>query len=183
MKSRIEGLKAMGGGTYEDSKGRTYIGDRKKERLYAVDRGSKGKLYLYQQRYTIPLLILLMTGFYYDWYMAAASALIAFLILEFLYRRFLNTLTVYENMEIPRNQSMKDRFEATKTSQLLLMVVLSFALAVLLVLNVLQTVKDWTTVYSDLNTVLLILVTAGMELYIVYFLFTGIGILLKRKKA
>ncbi len=78
---------------------------------------------------------------------------------------------------------MKDRFEATKTSQLLLMVVLSFALAVLLVLNVLQTVKDWTTVYSDLNTVLLILVTAGMELYIVYFLFTGIGILLKRKKA
>ncbi len=183
MKSRIEGLKAMGGGVYEDSKGRTYIGERKKERLYAVDRSSKNKLYIYQQRYMIPVVILLMAGFYFDWYTAVALALIAFGILEFLYRRFLSTLTVYENIEIPKNRTLKEHFESTANNKLLLMIVLSFALAILLVVNLLQTVKDWTTAFSDLNSALLVLVTIAMELYIIYFLYTGIGVLLKRKKA
>ena len=174
-------MKAKGGGVYEDSKGRMYVGDRKKEILYAVDRGSMNKLYFYQQRYTLPLIVLLMVGFYYNWYAAAALAALAIVILEFLYRRFLNTLTVYENVEIPGNLSLREKQESTDTRKLILVTVLSLLLGVLLIINLLQSITDWSAAFSDLNSILLILVTFAMEAYVIYFFFTGLGVLLRRR--
>ncbi|MBQ6559304.1 MAG: hypothetical protein IJL85_00565 [Erysipelotrichaceae bacterium] len=183
MKSKIDGLKPMGGGVYEDSKDRMYVGDKKKKILYAVDRNSQKKLYLYQQRYSIPLIILVMVGFYFSWYAAVPLALLALAIFEYLYRRFLNTLTAYENIDIPKNLSLRDKQETTETRKLILVVCLSLLLGVLLIVNLLQTVTDWSTAFSDTNTILLILVTIVMDAYIIYFLFNGLSVLLERKKS
>ncbi|MBR4461677.1 MAG: hypothetical protein IKS51_03755 [Erysipelotrichaceae bacterium] len=181
MKSRIDGLEAKGGGIYEDKKGRTYVGDRKKGVLYVIDRDSRSKLYLFQQRYTIPLIILLLAGFYYNWFAAIGLAILSLLILEFLYRRFLDTLTVYENVEIPESLTLKDRFESIGTGKLLLMLGICLLIGVLLVVNLLQMVTDWTTAFRDANTIFLLLTTAAMEGYVLYFLIQGIGVLIHRK--
>ena len=183
MKSKIDGLKPMGGGVYEDSKGRMYVGDRIKKVLYAVDRSSQKKLYLYQQRYSVPLIILVMVGFYFNWYAAVPLALLALAVFEYLYRRFLNTLTVYENVDIPKNLSLREKQETTETRKLILVVCLGLLLGVLLIVNLLQTVTDWSLAFSDMNITLLILVTVAMDAYIIYFFFTGLSVLLKRRNS
>ena len=183
MKNKIEGLKSMGGNICEDSKGRMYIGDRKKRILYAVDRSSKNKLTFYQQRYTLPLVALVLVGFYINWYVAVPIALAVLALLEYLYRsRFLSELTVYEDIDIPENPSLKMRLEENDMRKLLMVTCLSILLAILLIVNLFQTVTDWSQAFKDPNIAILVVVTVALDLYAIYFFFNAVSVLLKRRQ-
>ena len=183
MKSKIEGLKPQGGGVYEDNKGRLYIGDKKKQILYAVDRDSQKKLSFYQQRYTLPLVVLVLVGFYLNWYAAVPLALVVLIVFEYLYRkRFLADLPVYENIDIPESSSLKQRLEQTKNRKLWTITILSALLAVLLIVNLNQTVSDWSQAFHDPNVAILIIVTIALDVYAIYFLINAINVLVQKIK-
>ena len=107
---------------------------------------------------------------------------LALAVLEYLYRRFLSTLPAYENADIHRNLTMRQRQEDTDTRRLLLVTVLSLVLAVLLVINLFQTITDWSAALQDTNAILLIVVTAVMVAYIIYFFVNALSVLLERRK-
>ena len=180
MKSKIEGLKPQGGGIYEDDKGRTYVGDAKKGILYAVDRNSKNKLSFYQQRLSIPLIVLVMAGFYINWYVAIPAAALVYGVFEFLYRRFLSTLTVYEGVDVPKNPVLRERLEAHDTRKLAFITFLSILLGVLLIVNLFQTVGDFHEAWNDPSKAILIVVTVALDIYALYFSGSAITVLMNR---
>ena len=182
MKSKIEGLTPQGGGVYEDKKGRLYIGDRKKRTLYVVDRGSKNKLGFYQQRYTLPVIALIIMGFYVNWYVAVPAAALTYGVVEFFYRRFLSGLTVYEDAEIPKNLSVKERLADHSTGKLALLLILSILLGALMMVNLFQTIGDFREAASDPAKMILVVVTIAMDVYALYFAASALSVLMERMK-
>ena len=77
---------------------------------------------------------------------------------------------------------MRQRQEDTEARRLLLVTVLSLVLTVLLVINLFQTITDWSAALQDTNAILLIVVTAVMVAYIIYFFVNALSVLLERRK-
>ena len=86
MKVRIGKLKSKGSNIYEDSYGKIFIGIPNKKLAYIVPKGQLTRLNLIQNRMAIPLLVLVLVGFYLDWLIAIGTALIVVLIFEILYK-------------------------------------------------------------------------------------------------
>ena len=67
MKQKISGLKAIGNGTYNDSRKRTIYGDLKNSKAYIVDNNNKRLYTILSSKTFLAISIGLLVGYYLSW--------------------------------------------------------------------------------------------------------------------
>ena len=171
MKAKIEGLTAKGNNVYEDNKGRTYLADHKNRVLYAIGKDSRNQMSFYQQRHLIPMILLVLVGFYVNWYLAVGLALASIVVLEYLYNQvFLKSLVKYENIDIPSEPTLKDKLVEAPRKKIIAVLVMSTLLPILLV----GTVKSFDNLVNDPNSMILLVVSIALIVYAVRYVYSSV---------
>lgn len=175
MKAKIEGLTAKGNNVYEDNKGRTYLADHKNRILYAIGKDSRNQMSFYQQRHLIPMILLVLVGFYVNWYLAVGLALASIVVLEYLYNQvFLKSLVKYENIDIPSEPTLKDKLVEAPRKKIIAVLVMSTLLPILLVANLVGTVKSFDNLVNDPNNMILLVVSIALIVYAVRYVYSSV---------
>jgi len=171
MKAKIEGLTAQGNGVYEDKKGRVYMADRKNKTLYAVTKEKRNQISFYQQRHMIPMIVLVVFGFYINWYLGVALALGSIVILEYLYSQvFLKSLVKYEDVDIPAEPTLTEKMAGASRQKVIAILVMSSLLAILMILNLFITVRSFNDLFNDPNNAILLVVSIALIVYAVRYI-------------
>lgn len=184
MKAKIEGLTAQGNGVYEDKKGRSYIADRKNRSLYLIDKDSRKQLSFFQSRHMVPVILLIMVGFYFDWYLAVGLAVASYVILELIYRKvYLPRMTRYDDVDIPAEPTLKDNLNDFSTGRLVLIAVLSVVMMLMLMVNVAGTAGSFEGLLSNPAILIMAVVSIGLCTFAIRVIWFIIQVLIGRKKS
>lgn len=184
MKAKIEELKPQGNGVYEDKKGRSYIADRKNRALYLIDKDSRKQLSFYQSRHLVPVILIIMVGFYFNWYLALILAVLSYVILEILYRKlYLPRMTRYDDVDIPAEPTLKDNLSDFPTGRLVLIAVLSVVMMLMLMVNTAVTVRSFETLLNNPAALIMSAVSLALCTFAVRLIWFVFQILKDRKKS
>ena len=172
MKENLGEVTVVAKNRFKDRHGRYLIGDRKNHRYYIVDKDKEKMLTVMDNRLIMVLVVLVLAGFAFDLVWGIVIAGVLLLIVEFYYYvKFLPSLRTIENVEVPQTMSsMRIMADEAGTSRNLLRGVVSIITALLLMLNLMLTVKDWSVVwhFEDMGQVILVFFSIAAVLFFIY---------------
>lgn len=118
MKMNIGKLTRKGNNVYEDRSGRIFIHSKRLKCVYMVGKDKLKQFSIFQSRYIIPIIALILIGYYINWIVAVVISLVIYVVLELMYRfYFLKNLTILDEAVLPENSEKEKRYMAySKTS-------------------------------------------------------------------
>ncbi len=171
--------------SYVDSHGRTIIPNFKTKTAYIVQKEDEKKFYVLSNRYSIVVAIIMITGFYWDWTFAVISGVVLFVATEIYYRNFfLANLQQVHNVEFPPKKGIYAVALETPKKKRWIRLVMLVAFAILILVNMFMTIKDWNNVltFSDANDVILVLFSIGLAIFSVYAAIQFIRVMISDKE-
>ncbi len=171
MKQNLGTLTSKGWNQYTDSRGRTIVYVPKTKSGYIIAKEEEKKLMLLSNRYALAVTVLFLLGFYTNWYYGIAAGVVILAGCEYYYRaKFLPSQQEVSDVVVPAKLGMIERMMQRKMSTNIVFAVASIALAVLLVINAINEIDDWSAIwqFKNINDVLLVAVSALVAVYALY---------------
>lgn len=185
MRALFENLRPIGNGLYEDDKGRLIIGDLKNKKGWLITKSERKTYNLYQYRFIVPLLLLVIPGFYINWILGIVLSVVSFAVFTYLYRKsFLEKLTCYEGIEFPERATRRHRIMEQETRVNWLYLAGTLALPVLLFVNLFDQIDVWDVgvITADFNKLALVAVTVLISVYSLYMAFLTLSVIIQKTR-
>ena len=152
MKMNIGKLERKGKNLYEDRSGRLFIYSKKDNCVYMIGKEKLKQFSIYQSRFIIPIVLLILIGYYLSWTIAVCVAIIAYLIFEITYRHiFLKDLTVLNPSVLPEDKNIENRYLTDNKLSNVLRTLVALVFVVLLIINFITQNPNWNSIKSYIN--------------------------------
>lgn len=174
MKRKPIILKYKGNGLYVDERERQFIRDRKENVAYLLYKEEQKKAILYQNRYALPIAILVIVGFLFDWILAIIISVISFAILQYLYtKRFLPSLECFDKVEFSNKSTKEEKINSRSILMNIAQCVAFVAIPILLYFNFKDMVSTFKIeeIFKNINDSILFIVSIAITLFCIYNLF------------
>ncbi len=172
MRQNLGELKEVSFNTFEDSHGRTIIADRKNRVAYIVEKQDMRMFGIMQNRFLLPGIVFILVGNYWSWIWGLILGVVTYLAMEIYFRTsFLIKLPQVGNVDFPARSSVYKKSFAVSMGQLYGRFGVMLLMAIALIWNINNEIKDWKAVFSfqDNNALMLVIMTfafAGICLYV-----------------
>ena len=149
---------------YVDRHGRTLLVNRKKKMAYIIDKNAQKKEVIFSNRYILAIVVGILVGTK-NVYLGVGLGVVIAVVLEVAYHMYyLKSLNTIELDELPEKFSFVNNAMKQTPGRNLSVGVIGLAIPVLLVINAIQTVKDWQAVltFKDINNSFLVITSIAM---------------------
>ena len=167
MKQNLGKLTPVDVDLLKDERGRLILMNYREHYGYLIDHDDERKLGLFQSRYLLAVMLGVFIGFYGKWVWGVLFALVLAGFTEYYYRkRFLPNLQTVESKELPEKRIDRAVIMAQKGKKsLYILLFASLALSVLLLINCYVTVAQSGKEITEINNLLLIIVSIALSIY------------------
>ncbi len=167
MKQNLGKLTPIDVNLLKDERGRMILMDYKNHRGYLIDSNEEKKLSLFTSRYLLAVMLGVFVGFYGKWVYGVLIGVAIAAVMEYFYRsRFLPSLATIESRDLPEKKVERHVIMATRDNKsIIILLVCSIALAILLIINCFATIKQNGKPATDVDNMLLIIVSVGLCIY------------------
>ena len=185
MKQKISGLKAIGNGTYNDSRKRTIYGDLKNSKAYIVDNNNKRLYTILSSKTFLAISIGLLVGYYLSWPIGVVVGVLLYIALELVFKLyFLSKLQVIDGVNFPEKSTLSKQIELKSDWNIVLLVITDISISVFLIVNAFKYIdltKSFIENFSSTNITILIIASIGIIAFSLYMATVSSIVLYKRK--
>ncbi|HPX33400.1 MAG TPA: hypothetical protein PLT36_07860 [Erysipelotrichaceae bacterium] len=185
MRIKVGNLKYDGNGLYKDEYNQIFIVDKRNKRVYLIDDNDRKLVIFHQIRYLLPLLVFLLVGYFVDWIAGVILGIVVLIGLNiWLNRVYLKGLACVDNVEIPKQSHIKEKYLNTNNGNLIVLLVITILFPILLMINLFQTVGsiDKILVFETFNDFALIIGSIIAGVYSIYIAFTILAAIIEKRK-
>jgi len=184
MKQNLGKLEIIDQETFSDSRGRLLLMNYKEHQAYVIPKDQERKLAIYQARYILAVLIGIFLSFNINWIVGCAVGLVIAGVLEVLYRKkFLPSLEVIESDDLPKEKSPAYLGMAARGKKTVIIgLVAAILLPLLLALYEVATIVVRKQPITEINNLLMIIVSLLLSVYSVTIAINGVKALAYLKK-
>ena len=185
MKQKISGLRAIGNGTYNDSRNRTIYGDLKDSKAYIVDNNNKRLYTILSSKSFLAISIGLLVGYYLSWPIGIIVGVLLYIALELVFKLyFLSKLQVIDGVNFPEKSTLAKQIELKSDWNIVLLIITDIAISVFLIVNAFKYIdltKSFIENFSSTNIIILIIASIGIIAFSLYMATIASIVLYKRK--
>lgn len=185
MKQKISGLRAIGNGTYNDSRNRTIYGDLKNSKAYIVDNNNKRLYTILSSKSFLAISIGLLVGYYLSWPIGIIVGVLLYIVLELIFKLyFLKKLQVVDGVNFPEKSTLAKQIEFKSDWNIVLLVLTDIAISVFLTIHAFKFIdltKSFAENFSNANNVILIIASIAIIAFSLYMATIASIVLYKRK--
>ena len=184
MRQNLGELKEVSFNTFEDSRGRTIIADRKNRVAYIVDKQDMKMFGIVQNRFIVPGVVFILVGNYWSWLWGLFLAVVSFLAMQIFFKtNFLVKLPQVANVDFPPRTNTFQKSLKLPKQQLYARVAIMTVMAVALIWNINNEIQDWTPIltFQDNSALMLVILTFLFATICLYIAIAAAYALIKRK--